>query len=68
MDSFPPFQKLRAIQRHDLHGPSSFAAHHSFCPNKLRRTTHTGEVDLRVSVAEYMHVGGLVIIRKDDDS
>jgi hypothetical protein len=68
MDCSPSGKQGCALLSHDLHGPTHLVAFHVFSPNQFRLAVRTGKIDFDLAITEHMHMGGLVIVGKNDDS
>ncbi len=50
------------------HGAANLSALHAFGPNQFRRAVPACQVDLGMTVAEYMDMGRFMIVHEDDDA
>jgi hypothetical protein len=68
MDFPPPRQKVVPPLYDDLHGATNVTSLHAVDPHKRRRAIGADQIDLRLSVAEYMDMSRLVVIGEDDEA
>jgi len=65
----PPLGKKRFLLVADqLHGATQITGLHVFSPDKGWRTVRSDQVNLGMTIAEHMHMGGFVIVCEDDDA
>jgi hypothetical protein len=67
MDLPPSSQKVAASFCNEADRLTDFRALHSLDPDQLRPITRADEIDLRVTVAEDMHMSRFVVVEIDDD-
>lgn len=67
MDLPPSGQKVVASLCYEADRLTDFRTFHSLDPDQLRPITGADEIDLRVTVAEDMHMGRFVVVEIDDD-
>jgi hypothetical protein len=68
MNLTPPFQQDSLLFLHEPHGASNFGPGHADDQDQFRGAVSAEEVDLRLTVTEYMHMGRLMVIDKDDNA
>jgi hypothetical protein len=66
MDVLPPGQQRRLRLGNNPHGATNLAAGHAIGPDQLRRSARASQVDLGLTVTEYVDVGRVVIVNEDD--
>jgi len=52
----------------DLHGAPDICTRHTVSPHEFRLAVLTSQIDLNLTIAEYMDMCGFVIIDEDDDT
>lgn len=67
MNLSPSGQKVVASLCNESNRLTDFRAFHSLDPDQLRPITGADEIDLRMTVAEDMHMGWFVVVEVDDD-
>jgi hypothetical protein len=68
MDFPPSRQQVVPPLYDDLHGATNVASLHAVDPYQRRNTFGADQIDLRLSVAEYMDMSRLVVIGEDDEA
>ena len=68
MDIPPSGQKVVASLCNEANRLTDFSTFHSLDPDQLGPITGADEIDLRVTVAEDMHMGRFVVVEIDNDS
>jgi len=65
----PPLgKKLFLLVADQLHGATQITGLHVFSADKGWRTVRPDQVYLGMTIAEHMHMGGIVIVCEDDDA